>query len=225
MFITFEGIEGSGKSLQIGLAESHLKSRGIECVVTREPGGTEFGLAVRQVLLRIGGAPRDPMSELLLYLADRYQHLREVIEPALARGLTVLSDRYHDATRAYQGAARGIPPDTIEAMTRVLDIPEPGGTILLDLDPAVGLARARKRNASDAASGAEGRFEAEALFFHEAVRRAYLDLACASPDRIRIVDAAGTPEEVFARIEPVLNFWLERERGSRRSSFPVRDRR
>jgi dTMP kinase len=209
MFITFEGIEGSGKSLQIGLAEKHLQERGIRCIVTREPGGTEFGLAVRQVLLRIGGAPRDPLSELLLYLADRHQHLKEIVEPALARGLTVLSDRYHDATRAYQGAARGIPPDTIEALARVIGIPEPGGTILLDLDPAVGLSRARKRNASDAASGAEGRFEAEDLSFHEAVRRAYLDLARMSPGRIRVVEAAGTPAEVFSRIRPVLDSWLK----------------
>jgi dTMP kinase len=208
MFITFEGIEGSGKSLQVGLAEEHLKACGIRCIVTREPGGTQFGVAVRQVLLRIGGAPRDPMSELLLYLADRHQHLKEIIEPALARGLTVLSDRYHDATRAYQGAARGIPPATIDALAGVLGIPEPCGTILLDLDPAIGLARARRRNASDAASGAEGRFEAEDLFFHEAVRHAYLDLARTSPRRIRVVDAAGTPEEVFARIRPLLDSWL-----------------
>jgi dTMP kinase len=208
MFITFEGIEGSGKSLQIGLAERHLKERGIRCIVTREPGGTEFGLAVRRVLLRIGGAPRDPLSELLLYLADRHQHLKEIIEPALAQGLTVLSDRYHDATRAYQGAARGIPPATIEALARVLGIPDPGGTILLDLDPAIGLSRARQRNACDAASGAEGRFEAEDLSFHEAVRRAYLDLARMSPGRIQVVDAAGTPEDVFARIRPILDSWL-----------------
>jgi len=212
MFITFEGIEGSGKSLQIGLAEKHLKARGIGCIVTREPGGTQFGLAVREVLLGTGGAPRDPMSELLLYLADRHQHLKEVIEPALARGLIVLSDRYHDATRAYQGAARGIAPATIESLARVLGIPEPCGTILLDLDPAVGLARARRRNANDAASGAEGRFEAEDLSFHQAVRHAYLDLARSSPGRIRVVDGAGTPEEVFERLRPVLDSWLVRVR-------------
>jgi dTMP kinase len=208
MFITFEGIEGSGKSLQIGLAETYLKNRGIRCIVTREPGGTEFGIAVRQVLLRSGGAPRDPLSELLLYLADRHQHLKEIVEPALAQGLTVLSDRYHDATRAYQGAARGILPATIDALAQVLGIPEPGGTILLDLDPAAGLARARHRNASDAASGEEGRFEAEDLSFHEAVRHAYLDLARMSSGRIRVVDAVGTPEEVFARIRPILGCWL-----------------
>ncbi len=208
MFITFEGIEGSGKSLQIGLAEAHLKQRGIRCLVTREPGGTEFGIALRQVLLRIGGAPRAPMSELLLYLADRHQHLKEKVEPALAQGITVLSDRYHDATRAYQGAARGIPPATIDALAQLLGIQDPEGTILLDLEPAIGLARARHRNASDSSAGEEGRFEAEALSFHEAVRAAYLGLAQRSPKRIRIVDAAGTPEQVFSRVRPILDEWL-----------------
>ncbi len=210
MFITFEGIEGSGKSLQIGLAQAHLERQGIRCLVTREPGGTEFGIAVRQVLLRLGGAPRDPLSELLLYLADRHQHLKEIIEPALAQGITVLSDRYHDATRAYQGAARGIDPEVIEALARLLAIPEPAGTILLDLDPATGLARARRRNASDSAAGQEGRFEAEDLCFHEAVRAAYLGLARHSPARIRVVDALGTPDEVFERIRPVLDDWFKK---------------
>lgn len=214
MFITFEGIEGSGKSLQIGLARAHLEKRGVRCLVTREPGGTEFGVAVRQVLLRLGGAPRAPLSELLLYLADRHQHLKEVIEPALAGGITVLSDRYHDATRAYQGAARGIQPAVIEALAQLLAIPEPTGTVLLDLDPASGLARARRRNASDSAAGQEGRFEAEALSFHEAVRAAYLDLARRAPERIRVIAAAGAPAEVFGRIRPLLDEWLEKSAGA-----------
>ncbi len=209
MFITFEGIEGSGKSLQIGLARTYLERRGVRCLVTREPGGTEFGVAVRQVLLRLGGAPRAPLSELLLYLADRHQHLKEVIEPALASGITVLSDRYHDATRAYQGAARGIPTETIDALARLIGIPEPAGTVLFDLDPADGLARARTRNAADSAAGQEGRFEAEDLSFHEAVRAAYLELARRSPERIRVVDGAGTPEKVFERVRPLLDEWLE----------------
>ncbi len=208
MFITFEGIEGSGKSLQIGRARDYLESRGIECLVTREPGGTPFGQAVRQILLGTGGAPREPMSELLLYLADRYQHLHEVVEPAMRRGVTVLSDRYHDATLAYQGAARGIPIEKISGLARLLRFPEPGGTILLDLDPQVGLARARRRNATDSAAGSEGRFEAEEIEFHRAVRKAYLGLARSSPQRIRIVPADGTPDEVFMRIEPLLNEWV-----------------
>jgi dTMP kinase len=194
------------------LSEEHLNHRGIRCRLTREPGGTEFGVAVRRVLLRLGGAPRAPMSELLLYLADRHQHLKEIIEPALAEGTWILSDRYHDATRAYQGAARGIPPDAIDALARLIGIPEPDGTVLLDLDPAIGLARARKRNAVDSAAGAEGRFEAEALSFHEAVREAYLRLARHAPGRIRVVKADDPPEQVFSRIRPILDEWVERAR-------------
>ncbi len=210
MFITFEGIEGSGKSLQVARTQIWLRERGIPCLVTREPGGTEFGRAVRQVLLGTGGAPREPMGELLLYLADRYQHLREVVEPALRRGLLVISDRYHDATRAYQGAARGVPIETIDMLARTLCIREPDATILLDVDPELGLARARERNEAVPSAGAEARFEAEALSFHRAVRAAYLDLAARAPERIRVVPATGNPDEVFARIVPLLESWLGR---------------
>ncbi|HYK92128.1 MAG TPA: dTMP kinase [Acidobacteriota bacterium] len=208
IFVTFEGIEGSGKSLQVSRTEAFLRTRGIPTLVTREPGGTEFGRAVRQVLLEAGGPYREPMGELLLYLADRYQHLHEVIEPALGRGILVISDRYHDATRAYQGAARGVPLDTIDALSRLLNIREPDATILLDLEPEAGLARARLRNTLDPLAGAEGRFEEESLSFHRKVRKAYLDLAQRSPGRIKVISAMGTTDEVFARIVPVLEYWL-----------------
>lgn len=207
LFITFEGIEGSGKSLQLERTERYLTGRGVPCLATREPGGTNFGAEVRQILLRPGGAARAPMSELLLYLADRYQHLREVIEPALVRGLFVLSDRYHDATLAYQGAARGIPRRTIDALACAIGIREPDGTVLLDLEPEVGLRRARARNASSASAG-EGRFEEEEMPFHREVRRAYLELAATSRGRIRIVDGCGSPDDVFARIKPLLDGWI-----------------
>ncbi len=207
MFITFEGVEGCGKTLQIRRAEAHLKQRGIPVLVTREPGGTGFGTALRQVLLCSAGAERDPMGELLLYLADRVQHIREVVTPALDRGVTVLSDRYHDATRAYQGAARGVPLEKIDDLARILEIPEPDRTILLDLDPQAGLERARRRN-SERAGADEGRFEAEELSFHNRVRRAYLDLAQRWPKRIVVVSAAGSPDEVFCRIAPLLDRWL-----------------
>ena len=118
MFITFEGVEGSGKSVQIQRAEAYLRSKGVPCLLTREPGGTGFGLAVRRILLDEDGPARAPLSELLLYLADRYQHLREVIEPAVRKGLVVLCDRYHDATRAYQGGARGVPVEVIDSLDR-----------------------------------------------------------------------------------------------------------
>jgi dTMP kinase len=208
VFITFEGIEGAGKSLQIARAQQYLKKRGIPCRTTREPGGTEFGKTLRPILLGTEGCRREPICELLLYLADRYQHLKEFIEPALKQGYTVLSDRYQDATLAYQGAARGIPDSTVEELTRLIGIIEPDRTLLLDLDPAIGLARARQRNEDCPVSGAEGRFEAEDLSFHRRVRQAYLDLASRSPERIHVVSATGTPDDVFSRIEPLLHSWL-----------------
>ena len=212
MFITFEGIEGSGKSLQITRARDYLLQRkGINCIVTREPGGTGFGLALRKVLLDPEGGRREPVCELLLYLADRIQHLKEVIEPALEKGVWVLSDRYHDATRAYQGAARGIADEEIKRLAGILGIIEPDKTVLLDLEPEQGLSRARLRNRNDPSAGAEGRFEAEDLSFHKRVREAYLEIAAGSPGRIHVVEAIGTPDQVFSRIVPLLDEWKEKK--------------
>jgi dTMP kinase len=208
VFITFEGIEGSGKSLQILRTQAYVQKKGVSCLVTREPGGTDFGLALRPILLGTGGSRREPLSELLLYLADRYQHLKELIEPALEQGLWVLSDRYQDATRAYQGAARGIPSTEIEKLVRLLRIIEPDKTILLDLEPEEGLSRARRRNRTSPTANMEGRFEAEDLYFHRRVRNAYLELARRSPGRIHIVEASGTPDEVFSRIAPLFDKWI-----------------
>jgi dTMP kinase len=208
VFITFEGIEGSGKSLQIARVHSYLEQRSVNCIKTREPGGTGFGLALRRVLLDSDGGRREPVCELLLYLADRFQHLKEVIEPALEKGLWVLSDRYHDATRAYQGAARGIADAEIERLAQILGIVEPDKTILLDLEPEQGLMRARLRNRNDPSSGSEGRFEAEDLSFHKRVRDAYLKIAASAPERISVVAATGTPDEVFSRIVPLLERWI-----------------
>lgn len=205
MFITFEGIEGSGKSLQIIRTQAYLQRKGVACLLTREPGGTDFGLALRKVLLGTDGCRREPWCEVLLYLADRYQHLKEVIEPALKRGLLVLSDRYQDATRAYQGAARGIPLTEIEKLTQLLGIIDPDMTVLLDLEPEEGLLRARMRNAASPMAAAEGRFEEEDLAFHRRVREAYLELAGRWPQRIHIVQASGTPDEVFLRIATLLD--------------------
>jgi len=208
MFITFEGIEGSGKSLQIARAKEYLQKKGVPCLLTREPGGTDFGLALRKVLLSTDGCRREPWPELLLYLADRCQHLKEVIEPALRSGTVVLSDRYQDATRAYQGAARGIPGAEIEKLTQLLGIIEPDKTILLDLEAEEGLSRAHKRNLEDLSAAAEGRFEAEDLAFHKRVREAYLLLASCSPRRIHVIRASGTPDEVFSQITRLLDNWL-----------------
>ncbi len=208
MFITFEGIEGSGKSLQIKRAQTYLQQKGCECLLTREPGGTDFGRKLRKVLLDVDDCRMEPWCELLLYLADRYQHLQEVIIPARQRGLFVLSDRYQDATRAYQGAARGIPQHEIEKLVRLLGIVEPDKTILLDLAPEIGLSRARGRNAASPMAAAEGRFEAEDIEFHKRVREAYLALAGQWPQRIHVVDASGIPDQVFSRISRLLDQWV-----------------
>jgi dTMP kinase len=213
VFITFEGIEGSGKSLQIIRAQQYLQQKGVPCLLTREPGGTDFGVSLREVLLSIKNYRIDRWSELLLYMADRRQHLKEIIEPALEKGIVVLSDRYQDATRAYQGAARGIPGPEIERLRGLLGIIEPDKTILLDLDADEGLSRARARNLASGADAAEGRFEAESLEFHRKVRSAYLELADQAPQRIRVVRASGTPDEVAARISPLLDEWAPRACG------------
>jgi dTMP kinase len=151
---------------------------------------------------------RGALSEMLLYLADRRQHLEEVIEPALAEGKVVISDRYHDATRAYQGAARGVTRQTVDALAALLQIREPDHTVLLDLDAEVGLRRARRRNEARQGND-EGWFEAENLSFHQRVRAAYLELAQQFPRRISVLDATGAPDEISLRIATLLEQWLK----------------
>jgi dTMP kinase len=225
-FITFEGIEGSGKSLQLKLLGTYLDSQGIPYTVTREPGGTPFGMEVRTVLLAEKGAPRVPEAELLLYLADRFQDLKEVIEPSLEKGIHVLGDRYHDATRAYQGAARGISPSLLEALSRLLQIRKPDLTLVFDLPVEVGLTRARQRNKEESSS--QGRFEAECLAFHRRVRRAYRAFAEREPKRFRIIPAGSAPEKVHRGVLkaalPLLGLkWVQssafRQRGTSVSVF------
>ena len=205
IFVTLEGIEGSGKTTQILALADALRGRGETVVVTREPGGTSFGRRLREVLLDPSGRPPAPFAELLLYVADRVQHVNEVVAPALARGAIVLCDRFLDATVAYQGIARGLGTEAVLALHRKppLDL-RPHRTILLDLDPELGIARARARNAELDLARAEGRFEAEPLDFHRRVREAYLDLAAAEPFRFRIVAAEGDAEAVGARIRDLL---------------------
>ncbi len=197
-FITFEGIEGSGKTLQLSMIEDELVRRGIPSLTTLEPGGTKFGTEVREVLLRAEGAEREPVAELLLYLADRFQHLKEVVEPALARDRVVLSDRYHDATLAYQGHARSVGLKFIDGLAQQLGLITPDLTIVFDVDVPTGLSRARARNRINQ-NEAQGRFEEESLDFHRRVREGYLLLARNAPERIQVVEASGTPEEVFVR--------------------------
>lgn len=198
-FITLEGIEGSGKSLQLHLLEEELKKRKVHFLITQQPGGTPFGKEVRQILLQQEGAQREPTAELLLYLADRYQHLREVIEPSLTQGLHVLCDRYHDATLAYQGHARGLGFPMVDQLAKILALRIPDLTLVLDLEVEVGLKRARERNQNENSEN-WGRFEAEDLYFHRRVREGYRLLVQREPNRVLLVDASGTPEEVFKKL-------------------------
>lgn len=196
-FVTFEGIEGTGKTTQIDRLHRRLTDAGWSVTVTREPGGTALGREIRAVLLDPGNLWISPLAELLLYVADRAQHLEEIVLPALERGETVVCDRYVDATLAYQGYGRGLDLDTIRRLhgREPLDL-KPSRTVLLDVDPALGLERARDRNARSGLDRTEGRFEAETLAFHRRVREGYAALAEAEPLRFRVVDAAGGVDEV-----------------------------
>ena len=193
-FITFEGVEGCGKSTQLERLAAHLAARGHEIAATREPGGTPISEAIRRVLLDPDNSAMHPMTELLLYQAARAQHVAERIRPALERGVVVLCDRFHDSTAAYQGAGRSLPMDALRQLHGLAaDGLTPDLTLLLDLPAEAGLERARGQGRPD-------RLEGENLPFHQRVRDAFLDLARGEPDRITIVDATESVEEVAARI-------------------------
>lgn len=198
MFITFEGIEGSGKTTQL----RRLAERMPDVVVTKEPGGTPTADRIRSILLE-SSSTLDPVAEVLLFAASRRQNVVEVIKPALEAGRVVLCDRYTDATLAYQGFGRGLDLDRLRWLndwaTRSLP---PDLTLLFDLPEQTGLSRARRRN--DSAPTDEGRFESEDLRFHRRVREGYLALAAAEPRRYAVIDAAGTEDEVFQRMIEVL---------------------
>ncbi len=205
-FVTFEGIEGSGKSTQIARLAERLDAVGERTVVTREPGGSPLGRRLRELLLGEEIARIEPVAELLLYVADRAQHLREFVEPHLASGTHVLCDRYLDATLAYQGFARGLDVDYIRLLHQKPPLDRrPHRTVLLDLDPELGLDRARRRNVELGLEATEGRFEREAIAFHRRVREGYLALAEAEPFRFRIVAAEGAADEIGARIADLLS--------------------
>jgi dTMP kinase len=195
-FVTFEGIEGSGKSTQIALVADYLSKQGRSATLTREPGGTPIGDHVRKVLLDPANTALAPKAELLLYAAGRAQHLDEIIVPALKAGRIVLCDRFSDATLAYQGYGRGLDLELIRDLDRLVTAGlRPDLTVLLDIDAAAGLSRARGRN-SRGGLESEARFENEHLSFHERVRQGYLDLARQEPGRFRIVDASPPPGTV-----------------------------
>ena len=195
LFVTFEGIEGSGKTSQLQFLAAHLRAAGHAVVETREPGGTAAGAAMRRLLLGAETVPLTPLAELLLYCADRTQHVSEVVRPALAAGRVVLSDRFSDSTIAYQGYARGLDLEAVRALdARARDGLAPGLTFLLDCPVEVGLRRARGR------AGVEDRFERESIAFHERVRQGFRALAAAEPGRCCILDAAAPLAEVRARM-------------------------
>jgi dTMP kinase len=208
LFITFEGIEGCGKSTQVGHLSRYLKDRGVPHVATFEPGATAPGLAIRRILLDAQNQHLTPLSELMLYIADRAQHMKEVIEPALNDGKWVLCDRFCDATVAYQGVARQQDLEFIRLLNEMATQGlRPHKTILLDCPVEVGLKRALGRDASAPLEG-QDRFEREAKDFHRAVRQAYLDLAQDDADRFIIIDAALTEENVAEKIRGSLHPWL-----------------
>ena len=201
LFITFEGTEGTGKSTQVRLLADDLRAAGRRMIVSREPGGTAFGRSLRGMLLDPAAANIAPWAELFLYLADRAQHAREVIIPALERGEWVICDRFADATVAYQGFGRGLDAAFIrDASDRAAVGIVPDLTLLLDFDDvSVGIDRARRRQRGDGTAGVEDRFEHEDLAFHSRVRDGYRSLAEAEPGRIRLLPA-GIPSEELHRL-------------------------
>lgn len=201
MFITIEGIEGSGKTTQIKNIVEFLESKGYDCVVTREPGGTKIGEKIRSILLDPENRDMEPVCELLLYCSDRAQHIKELINPALSEGKTIICDRFFDATLVYQGYARGLDIDLITGLHKMtVDGLKPDITILLDLLPEIGLSRAWKQINNGSRSGEETRFEKETLSFHEKIRAGYLELARLEPKRFRIIDASKSENQVKQQI-------------------------
>lgn len=196
-FIAVEGVDGSGKSGVVRHLIAALQARGADVLGTREPGGTPQGEALRGLLLSGADDAWDPRAELLLMTAARIQHVARVVLPAVAAGRIVVSDRYAGSTLAYQGAGRGMSETLIRDLhASVVDDIWPDLTLVLDLDPAIGLARSRKRLAADAID--EGRFESLDLPFHQRIRDAFLTQARAAPARHVVIDASGRPEAVQA---------------------------
>jgi dTMP kinase len=211
IFITFEGVEGSGKSTQVEGLERHLVARGLTVSVTREPGGTPVGEEVRRILLDLGHEGMLPLTELFLYLASRAEHTATVVRPRLEAGEVVISDRYADASVAYQGGGRQLGASFVAPLNRAATAGvKPDVTFLLDLDPEEGLSRLA------AARGEEAwdRIEREALEFHRRVREAYLEAARREQERFVLIDARKPPSEIesviVSRVDALLS---ERSRG------------
>jgi dTMP kinase len=209
IFITLEGIDGAGKSTQLRLLVKHLRGRGCRVVATREPGGTRVGEQVRGILLASQTEKLAPLAELALMYAARAQHLEEVVRPALARGEVVVSDRFNDASFAYQGCGRKLGVAAVWAFDQVVCGPtQPDLTIVLDLSPRASLRRAKGREVRR--NSVRGRFEAEGLRFHERVRAGYLAIAREDPRRVKVVRADRPVAEVQAEIGSIVDDLLAR---------------
>jgi dTMP kinase len=202
VLITLEGVEGSGKTTQMMRLERWLRRQGRKVEHTREPDGTRLGVAVRALFKRPGVQPR-PLVEVFLFMAARQQHVSEKIRPWLDRGRIVLSDRYADATVAYQGYGRGVDLDLIrELNARATSGVMPDLTLLFDLDPAEGMRRVRTRDRC------LDNFEREALAFHRKVRRGYLEILRAEPKRVRLIRAGAPPDVVEAEVRAIVEEFL-----------------
>ncbi len=211
VFITFEGVEGSGKSTQVAALERHLAERGVSFTLTREPGGTAVGEEVRRILLDLGHAGMLPLTELFLYLASRAEHTARIVRPRLEAGDVVISDRYADASVAYQGGGRDLGASFVEALNQAATAGvKPSVTFLLDLDPEEGLSRL----AAVRGETAWDRIEREALEFHRRVRATYLTAAEEEPERFVVIDARRSPSEIESVIVSKVDELLgERSRG------------
>lgn len=198
IFITLEGVEGCGKSTQAAALVEHLEAEGLSVVTTREPGGTPLGERIREILLDPDGGGMEAASELLLYLASRAEHVARVIRPALDRGRIVISDRFADASVAYQGGGRRLGVELVESLNKIVTAGvEPDVTFLFDLEPESGLSRL-----SGGRDGSErlDRIESETLSFHARVREAYLGAAERAPSRFVVLDARAAADEIAARV-------------------------
>lgn len=202
VFITFEGVEGAGKSTQIELAVKELEAAGHQVLVTREPGGSPLAERIRSLILDDQGDPPVGRAEMFLLQAARAQHVDRVIRPALAKGRVVVCDRFYDSTIAYQVFARGLDEEsTRQAIQFAVDGLHPDLTLVLDMDPEAGLARQTERN----------RMEAEALEFHQRVRAGFQEQARREPQRVRLVDAFGSVDEVHVRVMRELDSLLQQK--------------
>lgn len=200
ILITLEGIEGSGKTTQAARLRDHLVRRGLDVIVTREPGGSPIAEKIRKILLDPSNKEMVPLAELFLYEASRTQHVAEIIAPALEAGKCVICDRFFDASTAYQGGARGIDTRAVERLNLLATGGrKPDLTIVLDLPADAGLKRLGR---------SLDRLESESIEFHRRVREGYLKIAAGEPERVKVVDASGAIDDISLRIEQLVETWL-----------------